>query len=101
MGAFRNVIIVKFDRWMLFGFVFGEKITSLACLLGSGLRSSLRLLADLCMSETFEKRDVSSANILHNEFIPSGRSFMYIKNKSGPSTDPCGIPDIIFLHSDV
>ena len=39
------------------------------------------------MLETFEKRDVSSANVLHNEFIPSGRSFMYIKNKSGPSTD--------------
>ena len=53
------------------------------------------------MPQTFEKRGVPSANILHNEFIPSGRSFMYIKNKSGPSTDPCGIPDIIFLHSDV
>ena len=25
---------------------------------------------------------------------------MYIKNKSGPSTDPCGTPDIIFFHSD-
>ena len=42
-----------------------------------------------------------SANILHNEFIPSGRSFMYSKNKSGPSTNPCGTPDIIFRHSDV
>ena len=41
------------------------------------------------------KRYVSSANISHNEFIPSGRSFMYIINNSGPSTDPCGIPDII------
>ena len=28
------------------------------------------------------KEGWSSANILHNEFIPSGRSFMYIKNKS-------------------
>ena len=26
---------------------------------------------------------------------------MYIKNKSGPSTDPCGTPDIILIHSDV
>ena len=47
------------------------------------------------------KEDISSANILHDEFIPSGRSLMYIKNKIGPSTDPCGTPDIIFLHSDV
>ena len=53
------------------------------------------------MSQAFEKRDVSSPNILHNEFIPSGRSFMYVKGKSGPSTDPCGTPDFIFLHSDV
>ena len=26
---------------------------------------------------------------------------MYIKNKSGHSTDPCRTPDIIFLYSDV
>ena len=26
---------------------------------------------------------------------------MDIKNKSGPSTDSCGTPDIIFLRSDV
>ena len=37
------------------------------------------------MSWTIEKRDASYANILHNEFIPSGSSFMYIENKSGPS----------------
>ena len=41
------------------------------------------------------------SNVIHNEFIPSGRSFMYIKIKSGPSTDPCVTPDIVFLHSDV
>ena len=50
------------------------------------------------MSYTFENRDVSSANILHKEFITSGRSFMYIKNKSGRRSDPCGDPGFIFDH---
>ena len=35
-------------------------------------------------------------NLLHQV-----RSFMYIKNKSGPSTDPCGPSDFIFLRTDV
>ena len=50
---------------------------------------------------TFEKGDVSSAKILHNEFISSGRSCMYIKNKSDNSTDPSGSPDFSFPRSDV
>ena len=33
--------------------------------------------------------------------IPSGKSFIYIKNKSGPYTDSCGIPEFIFLQSEV
>ena len=53
------------------------------------------------MLKTFEKREVSSAKILHIEVNPSGRSFMEIKNNSGPSTNPCGSPEFIFLHSDV
>ena len=36
--------------------------------------------------------EVSSANILHIEFIPSHRSFMYNKNKRDPTTDSCGTP---------
>ena len=31
---------------------------------------------------TFEKKEESSAKILHVEVIPSGKSFIYIKNKS-------------------
>ena len=60
-----------------------------------------RSFTDLVISKTFEKREVSSAKILHIETSPSGRSFMYIKNNSGPSTEPCGTPDFMFIHSDV
>ena len=35
---------------------------------------------------------VSSANILHGDFICSGRSFLKIANNSGPSTDPFCTP---------
>ena len=33
--------------------------------------------------------------------IPSGKSFTYIKNKSGPNTDPCGTPEFFFFQSEV
>ena len=48
----------------------------------------------------FEKSEVSSAKILHMEVILSGKSFIYIKNKSGPHSDPCGTPEFIFLQSE-
>ena len=35
------------------------------------------------------------------EVIPSGKSFIYITNKSGPYTDPCGRPEFIFLQLKV
>ena len=50
---------------------------------------------------TFEKSKVSSAKILHVEVIPSGNSFIYIKNKSGPSTDHCGTPVFLFHQLQV
>ena len=89
-----------------------EKVISFACLLGSGLnyifhwwaqwlKSVLNSVTDLFMSETFEKRDVSSAKILHIDIILSGISFIQIRNKRGPSTDPCGTQELIFLHPDV
>ena len=31
----------------------------------------------------------------------SGRSFMSIKNRSGPNTDPCGTPETTSFHSEV
>ena len=50
---------------------------------------------------TFEKSEVSSAKILHMEVILSVKSFIHIKNKSGPNTDPCGTQEFIFLQSEV
>ena len=35
------------------------------------------------------------------EVIPSGKSFIYIKNKSGPNTDPSSTPEFIFFQSEV
>ena len=43
----------------------------------------------------FEKSEVSSAKILHMEVIPSGKLFIYIKNKSGPNTDLCITPELL------
>ena len=40
----------------------------------------------------FLKSLVSSANSKMLLVTPSSRSLMYIKNKIGPSTDPCGTP---------
>ena len=48
----------------------------------------------------FEKSEVLSANILHIDIIPSGKSFIYIKDNRGPNTDPWGTPDFIFLQSE-
>ena len=49
---------------------------------------------------TFDKSEVSSATILHMEVIPSGMSFIYTKNKNGPTTEPWGPPEFIFLQSE-
>ena len=32
--------------------------------------------------------------------IQSGRSFLKITNNNGPSTDPCGIPDVTGFPDD-
>ena len=45
-----------------------------------------------CVARILPMILVSSANILHDDFIFSGRSYMKIANNSGPSTDPCGTP---------
>ena len=48
----------------------------------------------------FEKIYVSSANILHTDVIPSGKSFIYIRNSKGPRTESCGTPATMFSHED-
>ena len=35
------------------------------------------------------------------EVILSGKSFIYIKNKSEPNSDTCGTTEFIFLQSQV
>ena len=43
---------------------------------------------------------VSSAKSLVLEATVFGRSFMYVRNKQGPSTEPCGTPDLTLMWSD-
>ena len=45
---------------------------------------------------------VSSANNLGTAFLNAfGMSLMYIRNKRGPSTDPCGTPHLTIWNKDV
>ena len=79
---------------------FRDRTTSLECLLGSRLLfftdKPITYLFNVCIKFTYWliyginlwKRNPSSANVIHNEFIPSGKAFIYIKNKNGPSADP-------------
>ena len=92
-------------------FDFREKITSFACFFGSGLncifhwytqfliisKSEFRVFWEFLVLMIFEKSEASSAMILHIDIIPSGNSFIYIKNKRGPNTDPWGTPEFIYL----
>ena len=41
------------------------------------------------------KIDESSANRKISDSMSATRSLIYIKRKSGPSTDPCGTPDLM------
>ncbi|CAL4241458.1 unnamed protein product [Meganyctiphanes norvegica] len=43
---------------------------------------------------------LSSANRLKDERTPRGRSFINIKNRIGPNTDPCGTPLVTFMAGD-
>ena len=52
------------------------------------------------MSLIFKNSDVSSTNILHIYFKPSGKLFIWIKNKKGPKREPCGAPARILVNFD-
>ncbi|CAL4245859.1 unnamed protein product [Meganyctiphanes norvegica] len=43
---------------------------------------------------------LSSAKRLNGDRTPSGRSFINIRNRIGPSTDPCSTPLVTFLGDD-
>ena len=95
-------------------FDFREKITSFACFFGSRLnyifhwyaqfliisQSEFRAFWEFLVLRIFEKSEVSSAKIWHIDIISSGKSFIYIKNKREPNTDPWGTPEFIFLQSE-
>ena len=56
-------------------------------------------LWDLSLSNTVEKMEVPSAIILQIKIRSFGRSFMYMRNRHGPKTEPCGTPEgIIFQY---
>ena len=58
-------------------------------------KSEFNFFADISISLNFEEME---AKTLHIDVTPSGRPFMKIKNKRGPSTDPCGTSVFIFLQ---
>ena len=109
-----NTVLLKFnDGW--FGLLsFLEKITSCACLLGSGLklifhwnahlfiffRSSFKFFADKVISWTTEKKEASSANSLGFETKLSERSLINIKEKRGTRIDPWGTPALTLTHEE-
>ena len=96
-------------------FDFFEKYTSWACLLGSGLKwifhwmaqllitckSLFVSLCDLYLSETCVKRDMSPAKILQVYRMFCGKSLMYMSNKRGPRTEPCGTSDLINYQEEI
>ena len=63
--------------------------------------SAFRLFSEFFVLITFEKSEASLAKILHFNIIPSGNSFIYIKNKSGPNSVPFGTPEFICLQSEI
>ena len=95
--------------------MFDFKITLFVYLLGSGLncifhwnahllifcKPEFNFFIDVPISRIFKKREVSLANLLHVNGIPSERSLIKLKYKIDPNTDPCGTLEFIFLHSDV
>ena len=70
------------------------------CQISSLMRSSWRLSQSESSTTTPYKR-VSSANSLTVEVRPFGRSLMYVRNNSRPSTDPCGTPEVTGEEVDV
>ena len=87
---------------------FLEKITSCSCFFGSELnciftwkvqsltfcKSEFSSSCEVSLLRAWEKKDVPSAKILQVNRMLSGKSFMYIKDISGQSTDGWGTPDL-------
>ena len=107
-----TTVLLKFDDGWFGLLSFLEKISSCACLLGSGLklifhwnshlfiffRSSFKFFADNVISWTTENREISSA--LGFEIKLSERSLINIKKKRGTIMDPWGTPALTLVHGE-
>ena len=96
-------------------FSFLLKMTSWACLLGSGLKlifhwksqsliffkSLLSSFVEVVMSCVTENRDVSPANNFVLEGSSPNKSFLYIKNNNDPKMEPWWTSAVTFRHTDV
>ena len=52
------------------------------------------------MSKTFEK-EMYHQQKFYTLILFRQVDHLYKSNKRGPNTDPCGTPELIFLHPDV
>ena len=112
-GVKKLLLNVRMGNWMLDRFL--EKIISLACFEGSGLkdifqeyahldikyRSSLSVTEAAILSFITENIDVSSAKKIIFDWIPSGISLMKIRKKRGPNIEPWGTPAKISFQFEV
>ena len=84
-------------------FILWLKITSWACLLGSGLKLIFHWKAHLLIffrssfNSLAENNDVSSATKFYKS---SAKSLILIQNNSGPSIDPCGTPTLTLVEDE-
>lgn len=95
-----------------------EKHTPIVCYIESGLnrifhiythwlfsfKSLFSSISEWVLFIAWKKRYVSSANVLHSEVTPSGKSFIYIRNirnNNGPKTAPFRISDEMSYYRDI
>ena len=91
-------------RWKIMKFVFFIfNVSFLAASQTVNFASSvlrIPITSSICLPSM--KTLVSSANRIENNLSDTlGRSLMQIKKNSGPKTDPCGTPQVIFFEVDL
>ena len=64
------------------------------------LRSSFNSFAEASTLKTAENSEVSSAKSFAFNYKSFVKSFIYIKNKSGPKIDPSGTPALTLAHEE-
>ena len=114
-SALLTGMVLKNNLGWIFLVVFLLKMTSWVCFVGSGLkiifhwkahlfisvRSLCRLLAVLLGTLIIENRDVLWVNNLGLHWRLSDKSFMYIRNKSGPYIEPLRTPALILVQDEL